>query len=600
MSIQITQSAKDKMLEAIRLRAERRAAEQAAAGQVQQVQMAGIKLAAKVPEVMPATSASPTVVAEIIYNAQQQSAIDFASSGQEFCLIGAAGTGKTTTVKEIVRRSVERICKETGKKLADLGIEIALLAFTRRAVRNIAKAVKSINCEHLCNTAHAFLEYQPVEESYIDENGLYKMRKVFRPMVTEDAPNRETRLIIIDESSMLGYSTLYKELVLGCPNAKFIFIGDLNQLPPVFGDAVLGYKLAQLPVVELNEVYRQAMDSPIIWFQHNYTLKGNLVPDTVLEKLSKEATPDSGVEFIPFKQKADWDVLSQAVANYMLREYNEGRYSYKDHTFLIPFNKKFGTKAINENFVDMLTEQEQRTVFEVIAGFEKKYLAVGDYIMHEKQEWFISDITPNPVYMGKKCLEESVNLNRWGVYRGKGLTLEEQNSHIHDSFDAEKFLKMTSADSEESAKMKASHIVKLISPDGSFSRELSAAGAIKNLEFAYCTTIHKSQGSEWEKVWLIVHKDHASMLSRELLYTGMTRAKSKLTVLYSPASRAGAKDSSINKALKRGVLSGVGWQAKVEAFKGKLEAGTSGWIEPGYEGGAFPECETTTDDYEEN
>ena len=47
-----------------------------------------------------------------------------------------------------------------------------------------------------------------------------------------------------------------------------IFIGDLRQLPPVFGPAILGFKMSLLPVIELTEVYRQALLSPIIRLAH--------------------------------------------------------------------------------------------------------------------------------------------------------------------------------------------------------------------------------------------------------------------------------------------------------------------------------------------
>lgn len=571
------------MMAAIRARNAKLAEQKLESGIVKQKEFAGIKLAAKNPEVAVTPEAENKA---IVFHPQQQKAIDLAKEGKEFCLIGAAGTGKTTTIREVVNQAIIRICEEQNLERGKLKQELALVAFTRRAVRNIKKAVNEVGAGHLCQTAHAFLEYQPVIEDYQDENGMFKTRKIFRPTITADNPSTKTVLIIVDEASMLGYSTLYKELVEACPNANFIFVGDINQLPPVMGDAVLGYKLATLPIVELTEVYRQAMDSPIIWFQHNFTLKGQLVGDTTLEKLSKEATPDKGLEFKPFKQNGDHETLCAAVANYMMREHLAGNYNYREHVFLIPFNKKFGTLGINQNFADMLGQYEERTVYEIIASFESKYLAVGDYVMHEKEEYFIKSIQYNTQYMGKTPRDASVNLNRWGIYRGTGVTAFEQAAQIHENFDIDKFLLKTSGDSddEESTKQAASHIVELQSHDGEKVVTLTAGSAIRNLEFAYCTTIHKSQGSEWSKVWLILHKDHAVMATRELLYTGMTRAKDKLTVLYSPATNIGARNSSINKALSRAAIKGIGWEAKVEAFKGKLEAGAAGWNEAAVRG----------------
>ena len=104
---------------------------------------------------------------------------------------------------------------------------------------------------------------------------------------------------------------------------------------------------------------------------------------------------------------------------------------------------------------------------------------------------------------------------------------------------------------------------------------LTTAGDINALAYGYCMTIHKSQGSEWRKVWLVLHRMHKTMLSRELLYTGMTRAKDKITVLYSGPTATGRMDSSISKCIKRAVLPGTTWRDKVEVFKGKKDVG--GW-----------------------
>jgi exodeoxyribonuclease V alpha subunit len=52
--------------------------------------------------------------------------------------------------------------------------------------------------------------------------------------------------------------------------------------------------------------------------------------------------------------------------------------------------------------------------------------------------------------------------------------------------------------------------------------------AAKNLQLAYAMTIHKSQGSEWPAVIVVCHSEHSFMLSRQLLYTAMTRAKGEV------------------------------------------------------------------------
>jgi exodeoxyribonuclease V alpha subunit len=66
------------------------------------------------------------------------------------------------------------------------------------------------------------------------------------------------------------------------------------------------------------------------------------------------------------------------------------------------------------------------------------------------------------------------------------------------------------------------------------------------LTLAYASTIHKSQGSEFPLVFMPLTKQHYIMLQRNLLYTGMTRAKKRLVLV--------ADDYSINKAVKNNII----------------------------------------------
>lgn len=580
------QYSKERMLAAIKERAEKQAAAQRAKDLAGQKEYAHVPLAPRqagqelIPSVKEVTSGTASQSA-IIWNDQQMQAIELSETNKSFCLIGAAGTGKTTTVKEIIRRKIEQICQKLGKSVDELDEEIALVSFTRRAVRNIAKAVDSINAKKFCSTAHAFLEYCPAEEEYTDELGFTKTRMCFKPQKTLDNMSLETLLVVVDEASMLSYSHLYKELYEACPNAIFIFIGDLNQLPPVFGDAVLGFKLAELPVVELVHVYRQAMESPIIAFQHHYTLKGKKVMESQLEEYTEKCTPDTGLEFRPFKKDLEPDDMCNAVANLMRILMADGTYDPTQDVFLCPYNKSFGTIGINLYFAEYLAIANQSTVWEINCGREKKYLAVGDFVLYEKEEYLIDKIEYNDHYYGERPKQESINLSRWGFYRGEGIAAFE--AHDEPEWDFDNMLAITDGDEKdsESASQKASHKVTITSVITGKTEILTSASAVRNLDFGYCMTVHKSQGSEWRRVWLILHRHHAKMLSREILYTGMTRAREKLTVLYSKPTAIGRPDSSVNRCLQRARLGGVGWREKVVAFKGKLQTGdTGGWREP--------------------
>lgn len=579
-----TASAKARMLAAIKERQAQQALKSSGSHIAQQQLMAHIPLAAitvRNVEVSADSAHGSSSSTEVILNEQQLLAISNALQGISFCLIGAAGTGKTTCVREMMRQVTEKAANENAG-VVPAGL-IKIVSFTRRAVRNIAKAVKPVGADKYCQTIHSALEYYPNREGYLDRSGNWNTAMRFEPAVTALAPDRKCKLIVLEEASMCGYTTLYRELREGFPEATFIFIGDLNQLPPVFGDAVLGFKLAQLPVVELTQVYRQAMESPIIWFQHNYTLKGKIPTETLLKELTAKSSPTHGCEFIPFKQNhSDGEVMSEGVADYMMRQLEAGLYDPIQDTILIPFNKSFGSIAINLHIAEYLSKRGKLEVFEIIASYEKKYFAVSDFVMHEKRECTIKSIEPNPKYMGEMPQLASQDLSRYGYIRigGKAPIISLDVHHEFNLRSTQELLDSTSGDTGTTEKtLAASHIITLVDCDTLQEITLSTVGEVRALDFGYCMTIHKSQGSEWRKVWLVLHRMHATMLSRELLYTGMTRAREKLSVLYSGPTATGRTDSAIAKSCAKAVIPGTGWQSKVEYFKGKKETSgaAGGW-----------------------
>lgn len=505
----------------------------------------------------------------ITLNEKQLMAVEFARNKKPFCLIGAAGTGKTTTVKRIVEELMMHI---PANKRFD---KIALVSFTNRAVRNIQKAVASIGASGLCATIHSLLAFKPEYYEKFDDKGNMSKGMEFIPTFTAENPLKEMELVVIDESSMVD-TRLFKQLKDACPNAMFIFIGDLNQLPPVFGDAILGFKLAELPVVELTQVYRQAMESPIIAFQHNYVLRGFLPTNAEIEKITEEA---KGLHFHAMKQfVADEYTVCRSFASFFKKEKAAGKWNPEEDVILIPYNKGVGTTLMNLFIAEFLGKEREAEVYEIIAGFEKQYFAVGDFVVWDKREMFITKIYNNPGYVGKKPNPHSKDLNRFGHY-SEGVKVHELLGNELD-FGSQEFSQLLSAmenEKEEELKNQASHIIELEGRDlGQDGKPIHTAliktrGDINKLLFGYAITIHKSQGSEWRKVYLIITRHHAPMLSRELLYTGMTRAREELYVIYSPNTTTGAKNSSVIKAIQKQDIKGRTWQDKIQTFKGKFQ-----------------------------
>jgi ATP-dependent exoDNAse (exonuclease V) alpha subunit len=531
----------------------------------------------------------PAVIEQkaIELNERQQQAVAMALEGEPFCLIGSAGTGKTTTEKEIVRAVATRLRDDhvyiDGEQNEFTpSNHIIVCAFTRRAVRNIVKAVRSLGAEYTacCKTVHKALKYKPVKEEYLNAEGQFVERKIYKPHVTKEMPDYDVKTIIVDEASMLGYSKLYRELREGFPEANFIFIGDLNQLRPVMDQPTLAYALACVPVVELNHVYRQALDSPIVEFQYTFTLAGKVPKFTDLMAYNNAKR---GLHF----QALNWPKLQDQVKytplfvkHFVIPSYNSGTYKPEEAVFLIPYRKAgtFGSVELNLEIAEFLGQQREAVVHEVIAGFQKRYFATGDLVMYDRKEYKIIDIAINTQYKGRQFLQASKTLSRHGYY------LSEDDNLAGDIF-AETEFKLTTEDllaiefesdeeDEEAATRKSSHSITLEDRDTGDHITVEANKDILEIEFSYALTIHQSQGSEWKKVYLIMHASHKNV-TREMLYTGMTRAREELVVFYSKGYSLGTdiSNSSLAKAIDRQEIAGLTWQEKALVYKMSLNNG---------------------------
>ena len=497
----------------------------------------------------------------ITYNSKQQEFIDLVLSGASCVLIGAAGTGKTTCIKGamtslIQSGAVPPMNNHNHKYLPQGSPGIAISAFTRRATNNIRKNL-SEDLQGNAITIHKLLEYEPVyEEIWDDEKGKMRNTMSFQPMrnATVLQP-RELRVGVIEEASMVS-TQLFKEYEAAMRDGvQYIFLGDIQQLPPVFGSAILGFKMLELPVIELTEVYRQALESPIIKLAHRI-LSGVPIPSS---EFPSWYYPKQ-LKLHDWKKKISADSATLTLAKFFLKELSEGTYIPEDHAILIPFNKSCGTDELNKHIANAIAKRESKLVWEIIHSFRKSYLSLGDKCLYDREDAIIQDIYPNPQYLGTSPKTESIHMDYWGHKKKAPGEFDDS-----ESMDMDKILESVSAGSsgEDERTRAASHCVSLKLLDSDRTIIIKTAGEFNSLILGYAITVHKSQGSEWDKVFLCLHQSHNTMLSRELLYTAITRAKKELFVICEP-------DHFI-KGIQNQRIKGDTIQTKAEWFKGKLE-----------------------------
>jgi ATP-dependent exoDNAse (exonuclease V) alpha subunit len=555
--------------------------------------------------------ATPAAPAAWSWNAEQSEAIRNGVVGKSFVLIGAAGTGKTTTLRGMLLAKLESntipMLKKGTQNLSENTPGVALVSYTRRAVRNIARQMPEQLKKH-CLTIHRLLEFAPEVYYEPNEEGMEVKKMRFAPQRNSANPlPAELKLIVVDESSMVSIE-LFEMLLDALPNphaVQFVFLGDLNQLPPVYGQAILGAKLLELPVVELTQVYRQALESPIISLalaikNDNFASFNKDVVDLwtgdrfrkpdgkpnylgfdlndlsfLIDKVDKKKPasividkPGRGkVTLQVWKNRTEMEVGLAFMQGQLKAYIDAGKYNPDEDMVLCPWNEAFGTQELNKAVADKLAKQRDAEVWEVIAGFQKYYYAVGDKILVDKQEAIITEIKKNPRYLGKRPAQPSKRMDRWGNNADRSLTLGD-----FEDMDLEALL--GDLQDKEERSTQASHIVSFRWLDSEESTSfIDKASEFNSTDFAYVITVHKAQGSECRRVFFLTHYCHAAMMSRELVYTAITRAQEELHIICTPYALA---TSASKPRIKGNTL-----PEKLRYFKEKLKerVNTGNWKE---------------------
>ena len=349
------------------------------------------------------------------------------------------------------------------------GKKVVLCAPTGRAAKRMSEATGEE-----ATTIHRLLSLGKTEESLGMERVDYQIAPI------------DCDIIIIDEMSMVDVfimNYILKGLYLG---TKLVLVGDVNQLPSVGPGNVLKdiIKSGVIETVELNEIFRQAAQSQIITNAHKVNNGENFL-NTPKEEL-KEKLQDFFYINETSMSKMVEDVIS--LCSGRLKKY--GNYEFfKDIQVLTPTKKgKLGTKELNIELQRALNYQNSGEKNEKKHG--ERIFRVGDRVMQIKNNY--------DIYWEKKNKE-----NGTGIFNGelgRISKIDDITKQIEVSFDDEKVAWYEYNDLEQ-------------------------------LEHSYSITIHKSQGSEFDVVIMCLPPAAPMLLTRNLLYTGITRAKKLLIIL---------------------------------------------------------------------
>lgn len=346
-------------------------------------------------------------------------------------------------------------------------MKVVLCAPTGRA----AKRMQEQSGEE-ATTIHRLLEIRKLDnqEDYLS---------VDYPITPIDAD-----VVIIDEMSMVDMflmNHILKAIYLG---TKLILVGDINQLPSVGPGNVLQdiIESQSITTIELNKIFRQAAKSKIITNAHRVNNGESFI--------GIEEKEDKLEDFFYINEISQDKILQDVVSLCSGRLKNYGNYDFfKNIQVLTPTKKgMLGTKELNKQLQNVLNPNQ---------GIEKqhgdRFFRPGDRVMQVKNNY--------DIYWEKE-VDGKIEAGS-GIFNGelgRVNSIDEQEKQIEVYFDDEKVAWYDFSNLDE-------------------------------LEHSYSITIHKSQGSEFDVVILAIPQSSPMLLTRNLLYTALTRAKELLIVI---------------------------------------------------------------------
>jgi len=478
---------------------------------------------------------------DIVLDEYQSAALEGLTYQQYGVLIGAAGTGKTTVTRHLIQRLEDEVSTIDLRKAwvqgeekfpnAVYGLSIAFCALTGRAVQQL-KRVLSEEYHSTCSTIHALLGYMPTYEPRWDKDaGEFKETMIFRPTFTA-ANKLPYEIIIVDEASMVPV-WLWNELMDALhPDTRIFLIGDINQLRPVQGRSVLGFAMLKWPTYTLEKIHRQAQDNAIIVNAHKI-LHGKL--------------PQKHPKQFILSQLEDGSISAyRQVMGVIKKLSNGGVFDPLRDALIVPQNKDtLGKDHLNENLVHFFNPPKKDETGAVLnpritiaTGVTYTQYAVGDKVM------ILQNDRERGLTNGMTGLVTSIHPN--GLYKGASVHQQMQRFDGDLNLDKiqENLISSDTKDEDEKEKSvrQASHVVTVTFSIGETTTEIAfhTAGHFRQLTLAYAITCHKSQGGEYPTVVIVCHSSNIKMLTREWLYTAVTRAQERVILLHNDRGLAQA------------------------------------------------------------
>ena len=407
-----------------------------------------------------------------------QRAAALAALRKMFCIIsGGPGTGKTSTVVKILALLLE----QAGER----PLRIALAAPTGKAAARLMESINRMKAGLACDDAVKALiphEVSTIHRLLGPRHGSVRFRYSEQNPLPFEA-------VIVDEASMVALPLMAKLAVALKKDSRLILLGDRDQLASVEAGAVLGDMCgAGIPVKAIKGAVSPLSDSLVV-LKKNYRFRD----DSGIGALAKLINSGGGAEAmaliashgdtgVAWRDAPSPEGLGKALAGIIVDGYG---------SYLAAESPGEALRRFDEFRVLCAMRQGPYGVTGINALVEEILASKGE-------------IDPR---------------NRW--YRGRPLIVTANDYNVK-LFNGDIGIVFPDPDTDGRV------FVHFPTPDGGV-RKVSPL-RLPAHETVYAMTIHKSQGSEFERVLMLLPAHDAEVLTRELIYTGITRARKRVEI----------------------------------------------------------------------
>lgn len=408
---------------------------------------------------------------DIELSEKQREAIESINEHNVCIITGGPGTGKTTIIKAII---------ELYKKH---GMKPVLCAPTGRAAKRMTETTGED-----AKTLHRLLELAGMS----DDTDNFNTNLLVTPI--------DGDIIIVDEASMIDMFLMNYLLKAIYKGTKLVLVGDTDQLPSVGPGSILKDIIdsKQVQTITLNQIFRQAAKSKIIVNSHRVNEGENFISGNVKETQIDEENIELLDDFF-YINEANQEKIQQTIVSLCKGRLKKfGNYDFFSNIQVITPTKKgkLGTKELNVLLQKELNPEE-------VDKDEKEFGEIKfreqDRVMQTKNNYNLLWEKDNDRTFRKELGN--------GIFNGElGIIdrINKEEKTVRVKFDDGKIATYDNTDLDQ-------------------------------LEHAYAITVHKSQGSEFDVVILVASQSAPMLLTRNLIYTAMTRAK-KLLIVIGPQS----------------------------------------------------------------